>query len=193
MNYRIKHAESKSELYSVLDFAEGIFKTSDQFDRAIWEGRLKSYPELIVYAEADGRVIGIAPSFVEDNGNITVGIVAVEKKDRKHGIARALMLEIEKQAQILGVKLIALGSVEDAEGFYQKLGYTGQLLIQSEKHTIDELLALNPGYPVAFTNVYDGNINQLCLQLDTPDRELQRRYESALTDCYTQTMFWKNI
>lgn len=87
----------------------------------------------------------------------------------------------------------ALASVETAEGFYQRLGYTGQLLIQSEKHTVDELIALNPGCPVVFTNVYGGKINQLCLRLDTPDRELQKLYESSLDGCSTQTMFWKKI
>lgn len=193
MNYMIKHAENNNDLYSVLNFAEYIFGRSKQFDRTIWEVRFQSHPELLIYAEVDGQVIGAALSFVEDNGNITVGNVAVDEKYRKHGLAKALMTEIEKQSQMLGAKLIALASVETAEGFYQKLGYTGQMLIQSEKHTVDELIARNPGYPVVFTNVYDGKINQLCLRLDTPDRELQKLYENSLDGCYTQTMFWKKI
>lgn len=193
MNYIIKHAQNSTDLYSVLNFAEYIFGRSEQFDRTIWEVRFKSHPELLIYAEVGGQVIGAALSFVEDNGNITVGNVAVHEKYRKHGLAKALMFAVEKQSQMLGAKLIALASVETAEGFYQKLGYTGQLLIQSEKHTVDELVALNPGYPVVFTNVYDGKINQLCLRLDTPDRALQKLYESSLDGCYTQTMFWKKI
>lgn len=193
MNYTIKHAENNTDLDSLLNFAEYIFGKTEQYDRAIWEARLQAHPELIVYAEACGTVIGITMSFIEDNGNVTVGVVAVDEKYRKLGIAKALMFETEKQSKILGAKLLALGSVDAAEGFYQKLGYTGQLLIQSEKHSVDELLALNSGYPVVFTNVYAEEINQLCLRLDAPDRALQRLYESTFDECYTQTMFWKMI
>lgn len=193
MNYDIKSANNHDELYAILDFAERIFGKHDEPDRTVWEERMKAHPELIIYAEANGKMIGITPSFLEDNGNVTVGIVAVDKNYRKQGIAKALMLEVENHAKLLGVHLIALGSVDTAEGFYQKIGYTGQLLIQSKKHTVEELLALNPGYPVAFTNVYQGKVNQLCLKLDAPDRELQRVYESTLDECYTQTMFWKKI
>ncbi len=193
MDYIIKHTESRAELYSILDFAERIFGKRDDFDRTVWEERMNSHPELIIYAKANGQVIGITPSFIEDNGNITVGIVAVDENYRKKGIARALILEVENRAKFLGVHLLALGSVETAEGFYQKLGYTGQLLIQSEKHTVDELLALNPGYPIVFTNIYDGKVNQICLKLEKPDRELQKLYEITLDECHSQTMFWKRI
>ena len=166
---------------------------SEQFDRAIWEARLHLHPELIVFAQINGQVVGIAPSFLEDNGNVTVDAIAVDRRYRMQGIASALMVEVERQSKVIGARMVALGANEAAEDFYQKLGYIGQLLIQSEKCTADEMLALNPGYPVAFTNVYDGKIHQLCLRLDMPDRELQQRYESSLEGCYTQTMFWKNI
>lgn len=42
-------------------------------------------------------------------------------------------------------------------------------------------------------SVIDFKANQLCLRLDAPDRELEKRYESTLDECYTQTMFWKMI
>lgn len=193
MNYAITHATNRSELHAVLEFAEKIFGQGEQFDRAIWEARLHLHPELIVFAHFDGQIVGIAPSFLEDNGHVIVAAVAVDRRYRMKGIASALMLEVEKQSKAIGAKMVALGANEAAEDFYRNLGYIGQLLIQSEKHTAGEMLALNPGYPVAFTNVYDGKIHQLCLRLDMPDRELQHRYESSLKGCYTQTMFWKNI
>jgi GNAT superfamily N-acetyltransferase len=102
----------------------------------------------MLFAEANNEVIAIVLSFLESNGNIIIGPVATDERYRKHGIAKELMLLVEKRAKELGVHLLALGSAETAEGFYAKLGYTGQLLIQSEKHTIDELLSLNPGYPM---------------------------------------------
>lgn len=191
MRYIIKHVMNETELKAMLDFAGSMLYT--RFDINDWAERFSAHPELLLFAEYDGAIIGCTPAYLEDNGNITVGIVAVDARFRKQGIASALMLEVEHRAKKLGAHLIALGSVEAAEGFYEKLGYTGQLLIQSEKHSIDELKALNPAYPVAFTNIHDGKISQLCLKLDKPDRELQRLYETSLDGCHTQTMFWKAI
>lgn len=191
MNHTIKHATTENELASILAFAQNILNSD--FDFESWRERLNTNPELLIYAESGTCVIGCAPSFLEDNGNVTVGPVAVDIHFRKHGIARELLQEVEKQAIRLGSHLIALGSVEEAEGFYQKCGYTGQLLVQSAKHTVSELSALNPGYSVVFTNIYDGKINQICLKLNKPNRELQQLYETTFDGCHTQTIFWKMI
>ncbi|HBL84505.1 MAG: hypothetical protein A2Y17_06440 [Clostridiales bacterium GWF2_38_85] len=154
MDYIIKYVKNEYELENILNFAEKIFGYHEnQFNRQYWSQHMKTHPELLIYAESDGEVIGITPSHLESDGNITIGIVAVDERYRKIGIARKLMSEVERQAKKLDVHLLALGSVESAEGFYEKIGYTGQLLIQSEMHSIDQLLELNPGYPVVYTNV----------------------------------------
>ena len=120
--------------------------------------------------------------------------MAVDNRFGKYGIASALLREAEKQAAIkLGSHLIAHSSTEEAEGFQQKYGYTGQLGIPLQKHSVHGLSALNPGYPVAFTNVYDEKANQLCLKLDKPDRELLRFYETIFGGCHTQTIFCKTV
>lgn len=103
------------------------------------------------------------------------------------------MLLLEKRAIAHGVHSLSLGAVESAEGFYEKLGYTGTLLIQSEKHNVDELLSLDTVYAVRFTNVYEGSVNQVCLELPEADRALQRQYEDTFDGCHTQMMFWKEI
>ena len=144
-------------------------------------------------AVSKGEVVGIVFGAIEDNSNLTIGPVAVDERFRKHGIAREMMRLVEERAKARGVRLISLGALQSAEGFYARLGYTGSLLIQSEKHSIDELLLLNTKYPVSWTNVYDGHINQVCLKLPEADRELQRKYETTLPGCHTQMMFWKNI
>ena len=71
--------------------------------------------------------IGCALSFLEDNGNVAVEeAMAVDNRFGKYGIASALLREAEKQAAIkLGSHLIARNSIEEAEGFQQKCGYTG--------------------------------------------------------------------
>ena len=103
------------------------------------------------------------------------------------------MRELEKRAKAVGIRKLALGAAESAEGFYAKLGYTGSLLIQSEKHAVEELLAINTEHSVIYTSVWGGTVNQICLAINEPDRPLQRRYERELGDCWTQMMFSKNI
>lgn len=194
MKYTITYAKTKEELDLLLDFGEEILGGNQEiYDRAVWGTYVEKCPELLIYAESDHEVMGCCLSHLEENGNITVGIVAVKEQYRKKGIAKTLMLEVEREAIKHGVHLLALASAETAEEFYAKLGYTRQLLIQSQKYTIEELLTLNPDCHVEFTNVYDGKINQVCLKLEKPDGELQQKYESTFHGCNTTTLCWKTI
>ncbi|MDD4124361.1 MAG: GNAT family N-acetyltransferase [Eubacteriales bacterium] len=198
MDYIIKNVTNENELDKVLAFTEDIFGDrtgweSAGYSREKWLERMDSQGDLMLFAEYGGEVIGIVFGRIENGEGITIGPVAVDERFRKYGIAREMMLKLEKRALGHGIHRLCLGATESAEGFYEKLGYTGQLLIQSEKHTIKELIALNPGYLVVYTNIYDEKINQLFLKLDKPDRELQRLYEKTFDECWTQTMFWKVI
>ena len=198
MDYTIKHVTTEQELDAVLAFDKRVFglpseRHSPAYSREKWVERMKTHGDLMLYAELDGEVIAIVFGRIENNRIITVGPVAVDERYRKHGIARELMLLLEKRALGHGIHHLGLGAVESAEGFYQKLGYTGNLLVQSEKHSIEELLSLSKKYPVKSTNVYEGTVNQVLLDLPFPDRELQRRYENTLPGCYTQMVFEKTI
>ena len=106
---------------------------------------------------------------------------------RKHGIARELMLLLKKRALGHGINHLGLGAVESAEGFYQKLGYTGTLLVQSEKHGIEELLSINEKYPVIRTSVYDGTVNQVFLDLRSSDRKFD---DNMKTPCRVAIPKW---
>jgi ribosomal protein S18 acetylase RimI-like enzyme len=199
MDYRIKHVTTEYELDDTLAFDKKVFGIASEchspaYSREKWLECMESpYSDLLLYAESDGEIIGIVFGRFENEGNITVGPVAVDERFRKHGIARELMLLLEKRSLGHGIHRLTLGAAQLAEGFYQKLGYTGTLLIQSEKHSITEILALNSKYQVINTNVYDGKVNQVFLNLLTPDREFQRKCESTLQGYYTQMVFGKTI
>ena len=198
MAYTIKHVATEKELDAALTFAKRIFNNapwldSPPYSRQDWLERMNTHGDLMLYAESGVEVIGIVFGRIENGNSVTVGPVAVDQRSRKHGIARELMLLLEENALGHGIHHLALGAAESAEGFYQKLGYTGTLLIQSEKHSIDELLALNDQYRVINTGVYDGTVNQVYLDLPAPDRELQRKYENTLPGCHTQMVFGKTI
>lgn len=170
MFYEMKYVMDNSTLDRVLRFSDRLLKTHDFIKcRSQWQSRMTVQPELLVYAQVSDEVVAVALAYLEDNGNITVGVVATEQQYRKQGHARECLSLIENRAKDLGVHLIALGSVDSVVEFYEILGYTSQLLIQSPTHTVDELLSLNPGFPILFTNIYDGNIHQLCLKLTKAD------------------------
>ena len=198
MDYTIKHVMTEQELDDALAFVRKIFVDnaglgSREESRKEWFGHMGGNNDLLLYAESDGEVVGIVFGSIGGDGNMTAGIVAVDERLRNCSVAREMMLLLEERGKTHGVPLIALGAVQMAEGFYSKLGYTGSLLIQSEKHSIEELLALNTKYKVNYTRVHDGTINQVNLALPEADRGLQREYETTLPGCNTQMMFWKNI
>lgn len=194
MNYTIKNVTNIQELKKALAFGAKIFNCEPDFGCAEYTNeKISKYGDLLLFAESENKVIAMVFGRIEDNGNLTVAAVAVDERFRKQGIAREMMHLMEKRAKNHGIHLIALVAAQTAEEFYAKLGFSGSLLIQSEQHSIEELLSLNTKYEVRYTNVYDGIVNQICLALPKADRELQKRYESTFPGTYTQMMFWKNI
>ncbi|MCL1952181.1 MAG: GNAT family N-acetyltransferase [Oscillospiraceae bacterium] len=198
MDYTIRHVTSERELDAALAFDEKVFGVpseghSPAYSREKWLERMKGHGDLMLYAQLGGEVIGIVFGRMEEDGSVTVGPVAADRRYRQQGVARALMRLLEKRARRQGVRRLTLGAVESAEGFYAKLGYTGTLLVQSEAHSIKEILALNDKYPVIRTGVYQGKVNQVYFRLPAPDRAFQRKYESSLPGCGTQMVFSKTL
>lgn len=192
----IDSVKNLNELESVLQLVYNIFPhlkyEEYRYNFDFWADKLKELPELLLYAR-DGDVVCGSVFAWDDNGGITVAHCCVDKAYRGKGIGKALMVEIEKRVKDLGYPGITLGSVEGAEEFYEKLGYKGTLLIQSDMHSIDELKSFNKKYQVLHTNVYDGTINQLFLNLPFCDREFQLKYEKAFPGCSSQMIYSKNF
>lgn len=198
MNYLIKNVSSKQELERAYELFKMIFigepiVDNPEYSLEKWEERMQNHGDLMLYASLDSEVIGIVFGRINDNHSITIGPVAVHKNYRGIGIAKKMMFMIEERATHYDMNSINLGAIESAERFYSKLGYTGSLLIQSQIHSIEQMLSLNNRYKVEFTNIYDGKVSQVCLELTEPDRDLQKEYETAFPGCYTQMMYWKNI
>ncbi|HEY8349375.1 MAG TPA: GNAT family N-acetyltransferase [Clostridia bacterium] len=192
----IDNVKSLNDLESVLELVNSIFPQLEngecKYSRDFWIEKMHERPELLLCARDGGVICGTVLAWI-DNGAVTVATCCVDAAYRGKGIGKALMLEVEKRAKALGYHGIALGAAEGAEGFYEKLGYQGSLLIQSEKHSIDELKSFNTKYEVIYTNIYDGTVNQVCLRLPSIDREFQRKYEEAFPGCSTQMVFGKTF
>ena len=193
----IRDVRTVDQLNDVLQFVHGIFpqlaNAEDRYSRAFWMEKLEQLPELLLYASDGARICGSVFGF-DEGGGITVGHCCIAEKSRRQGIGRSLILELEERARRLGYSRIVLGAVEKAEGFYSKLGYSGSLLIQSEDHSVDELLEFNKTYEVIGTSVWNGTVNQLWLRIPlVADRAFRREYEKALPGCNTQVVFGKDL
>ena len=75
-------------------------------------------------AHYDGNIAGCARTRLTDEG-LKVERVAVLKEYRSFGIAKEIMISIEKDAMSKKVEQIILNAQESVIGFYEKLRYEG--------------------------------------------------------------------
>lgn len=169
---------------------------NEKYSRKWWTRQYERNPELLLYAKDDDKICGFLFGWA-DGGSITVGGDKVLDEYKNKGIHEALFIEIEKRAGKHNFDGVGLGIEEGEEEFYAKLGYTGDMLIQSEKHSVDELLkhldSLNKKYEILGTSVYEGYINQIWLRVSILDKDLKKAYEEILGDCWTQIIVSKKI
>ena len=201
----IEHVKSVEELDEGLKFFNYIYdpyiengEKTEKFKRNWWIENFNKNPELLLYAKDGDKICAVTFGFV-DGGNITVHEGVLEDY-RNTGIFEALFIELEKRVKKLGYTGIALGIGEGQEEFYAKLGYTGSMLIQSEKHSVDELknfletsCGKNKNYEITGSGIYDGYVNQLWLRVSILDKDLKHKFEQELGDCWTQIIVGKSI
>lgn len=198
MEYRIKNVTTEKELDKALAFYRQMFADLQhmetlEYSKNKWLECMKSYSDLMLFAEADGEVVGIVFGRIEANGNVTIEPVATAPDFRKQGLAREMMFLLEISALANGVHTLALGAVQSAEGFYIKCGFTPFLFIQTTPpHSLEAMQALNTKYREVWS--YDDGIDiRLMLETGGIDRELQHAYDMAFPGCSTQTVFIKII
>jgi GNAT superfamily N-acetyltransferase len=173
------------------------FEGEGKYSRKWWAGQFGKNPELLICAKDGDAICGIIYAWA-DGECVTVADDKVLEEYKDTGLHEALFVEIEKRAKNLGYTGIALGIGEGQEKFYAKLGYTGSMLVQSEKHSVDELKNFlksvgNKSHEITGTNVYEGYINQLWLRVSVLDKKLKKQFEEALGDCWVQIIVGKAL
>jgi hypothetical protein len=113
---------------------------------------------------------------------IILGALAVDPSIQRRGVASRLLALIEHAAHRRRAPGITLGSMDDAVGFYLRMGYKAVLLVQfvaSGAHAEEAVAAVLSG-PLAgyacLRSAYNG-IPQLFVQVETVDMDLLRRVE----------------
>ena len=145
----------------------------------------------MIYAEDDGKIVGLSFGAVNSDNGVTISYVGTEKEYNNQGIEQSLVQEIEKHAKALGYGLLSTGVLPGEEEFWEECGYKGLLLIQSEKNSIEELRSLNPGLKEINARVWEGHVNQLFLDDPSIDRELEKKYEETFPSCNTIMVYTK--
>ncbi|MDR1688238.1 MAG: hypothetical protein LBS21_06455 [Clostridiales bacterium] len=172
------------------------FDGKGKYSRSFWTQQWKKNPRLLLAAKDNDKIRGIAFGWVDVGNCVTVAYDGVSKDSENIGLHEALMVEIEKRAEKLGMRNVVLGILDGREEFYAKMGYTGKTLIQSEKHSVAALEKFNEQYgqyEITGTNIYEGHVNQLWLNSPLLDKNLKRYYEEDIGDCSVQVIVNKEI
>jgi len=193
----IEHVKSTAELDELAEFFATIYPKST-FNKKEWLERWSKTSELLLYARDNGKICAATLAGTSDgvsHFSIDEGIL---EEYWGTGIFEALFIEIEKRAKKLGYTYISVAIADGQEEFYAKLGYTGRMLIQSEKHSIDDLKNFlanlkSKNAELSHDRVHDGHINQIWLNVSIVDKALKKQFEEVLGNCWTQIIVGKNI
>lgn len=203
----IDNVKTIEELDEVLELFKMIYpdhpcsnldhESDEIYGRKFWIEHFNQHPELLLYAKDDDKMCAFVCGWSNDGKSITIN-EGIFTKYLHTGIFEALFIEVEQRAKKLGFSNINLGIPEGQEEFYAKIGYTGKMLIQSEKHSIEALKRCleklnNQNVEITGENVYDDYINQIWLDVSILDTDLKKKFEVDLGDCWTQIIVGKNI
>jgi GNAT superfamily N-acetyltransferase len=79
---------------------------------------------LMLCLEVDGEIRGAVIAY--GSSQVTVRALAMDGELRGAGFGRRLLEAVEVEALLRGASQIVLGAVEDARGFYDRMGYRGK-------------------------------------------------------------------
>jgi len=192
----IEHVKTIEELDELAEFFKKVYPKLP-FNKQDWLDRWTGTDELLLYAKDGGEICAAALGRIGENDKHIVVDEGVLEDYWNTGIFEALFIELEKRAKKLGYTDIFVAIADGQEEFYAKLGYMGKMLIQSDKHSIDDLknflAALNKNCEITGTRIHDGYINQLWLNVSILDKDLKKKFEEDLGDCWTQIIVGKSV
>ena len=194
----IDHVKSIEELDAILAFWPEVssFPVDHMGSREDWIERWKNDSALLLYAKDGEKFCGFAWGCGTPGQYVNIAMDGVSSEYKNKGIHEALLVEFEKRANQRGYYGLVLGILDGAEEFYAKMGFVGRTLIQSEKYSVDDLLAFNENdknYEVSLTRVHEGHINQLWLNVPLMDKRLKKKYTEEIGDCWVQIIVNKEF
>lgn len=120
------------EIKSTLELTDPIYQDAVTIRKKVFIEEQDVTPELELENEAGPRYfvgylakspVVTARVFEEKPGVWHIQRVATVKEARGQGLAKELLLALEVEARKQGIKKLTLGAQDQAQGFYEKLGY----------------------------------------------------------------------
>ena len=129
-----------------------------------------------------------------NDGKITLGIIAVNKKERGNDVAKSLVLEFEKRCKDKNIKHIDLGARFRACPLYQKLNYKYSLMIQVfDFATVDDVKKANK-YNFKESFLYQGDTyGFIFYTVDKVKKEYINYFEKHVKTAHAQYIFEKDL
>jgi GNAT superfamily N-acetyltransferase len=171
--FTVRQIRTLPELDRASRFLRGFFPSWEPDLRLLRE-RLDLQSPMMVAADREEELAGVALGHVDGDGLGTVDQLAVAAAARGRGLGRSLLSALESGARGLGVRHLTLGSVDEAVGFYERCGYQGRLLLQfTPPGHPDEVAPLFADFALLETQWQD--ISQLWVQTPRVDFALTER------------------
>lgn len=196
----VRPIRSHDELHQVFDTV-GSYLTPplDSSDRrfADLSRRFGDDQDVMLVAEHEGSRIGGALAFLTDDEGCTLRMIGVAPRNRRRGVGRKLVSEVERAAVGIGVTQISLGA-DNAVGFWLRLGYRLLLLLQWVFDAAlfdEEATRLAKGLLSGLElkrSTYDG-VPQLFVQLDESDMDLRDNVRAQVAGCHVGYCLTKQL
>jgi ribosomal-protein-alanine N-acetyltransferase len=129
MSMLVLRGYEKEDLAALHALDVQCFKQPFRFSRAAMQKFAEAKKARVVIAEEDGALVGFGVLHIESYPESAVGYIVtldVAVEQRKKGVGKTLMLEMERQSLAAGCDVFALhvftGNVS-AIGFYERLGF----------------------------------------------------------------------
>ncbi len=192
VNVAVRTVQSSHEMLAAQELLAHMFPhhpgAALDSDRAVRYRAL--YPDqadmMAVAVTEAGEAVGIALASQECTGaRVILRGLGVHPSVRGHGVASRLLALVEQGAIRRHAPGVTLGSVDDAVGFYLRMGYKAVLLVQfvaadasAEEAVTAALAGPLAGY-ACLRRSYNG-IPQLFVQVGTVDMDFMRRVEQEV-------------
>lgn len=196
----IRSVEDRDELRRAFDVAGAQLPDpldSSDFRFRDLEAHFPDDRPIMLSAIAEGRAVGSALAFRNDDGWATLRIMGVVEDFRHRGIARRLVERIESEVRLLGLNGVALGT-DEVVGFWFHLGYTPNLIFQwvyDADNYDQESQSLLAG-PLSglhhWESSFDG-VPQLFVELDEPRLDLLADLREGALGCHVGFMMSKRL
>ena len=204
--YKIKTIKNEKELKKVFNFLSSLFyDDAKEYNEHYYtmgeryeemKKMLETDNDFLIYIETNNKVIAAltGKNLNQEKQKITIGIMAVDSKYRRKGLARQLIDEFEKRCLEKNIKHIDLGARFRACPLYLSLNYKPSLMIQAfDFATIDDVRKKNKYNFKEIFSWQGDSYGFIFYEIDEVKEEYINWFEENIKTAHAQYIFEKDL